>query len=77
MDPWAYFLFVKRLQVCTDYLAYKLGGSEFVDRYLYTPAKISHDVVLIVRVISFLENGGRANHAYCSRSVNLVASSRF
>jgi len=31
MDPWAYFLFVKRLlQVGTDYLGYKLGRSEDV-----------------------------------------------
>jgi hypothetical protein len=44
--------------------------------YLYTPAKTSHDVVLIVRVISFLKNGARTKHFYCSKSVKLVASSR-
>jgi len=31
MDPWVYFLFVKRLQVCTDNFGYKLGRSEDVE----------------------------------------------
>lgn len=46
------------------------GSQKMWKFWLYAPAKRSHVMVLIVRVISFLKNGGRTKHLYCSRFMN-------